>query len=623
MVKKSDLTADLLCQRVMKVAQSKRELLFNGMLSLSVISTSLPQGGGGNGKRSKGAVIDFTTWLKNSRCVIRIDQSGNDCLPRAICISKAHLDGVGGTEWKYLKLNRQKRLDLASSKLCKDAGVILGTNGAVYDDLIKFQEYLKPHYQLIVVTPSGGSNFYFRGIPASKQLFIILNNNHYDSLTSIKAFLKVDFWCRYCLKGFNHTGDHRCNYTCTCCFGSEKCLEEQRITCRQCKRTFVSELCFKRHKEETKVCGRYFYCIKCDSEYSKKSKHVCEHYYCRTCDEQVPYGHHKCFVKQLDEEKMIDEDEQPRIHLFYDMESMFLTKSSTELEHKPNLVVAKTCCSFCWQDMHNYPLAEGCPLCGQQQVTFYGQSSVERFSEWLFGEYEYLIQANCKALGIKQIIDCIVFAHNSRAYDAILMMNYLLSSRRKPTVIKRGQKVLTLRVGRYKFLDSFSFITMPLRNFANTFGLNSGKGMFPYLMNNPDNQAYEGPWPDKSLFAPEDLRGKDVDTFEQWYREQAGKIFNLKDELIKYCQQDVLILMKGVQAFQKLLLNITGIDPFTRNITLSSFVMSVFRAHYLPQMTLGIQPVIGYEPKRQQSHIATIWLYYLEHSEHIVIQREV
>lgn len=621
MVKRSQLTPDLLCERIMRVAQSKKELLFHGLLTLNVLSTTLPLGGG-NGGRHKDGVIDFTRWTKNSQCVVRIESNGNDCLPRAIVISKAKVDGIGYNEWQYLRKNQLQRLDKAAVALTVKARVTLGSCGATFDDLSKYQEAL-PGYQLIVVTPEGGSDFYYRGTAADKQIFVIYHNNHYDSLTSIKAFLKVDYWCRYCLKGFTHSGEHRCNFTCSRCFGSEKCEEGDDITCRKCKRSFLSEKCFNRHREETRICGRYFFCVNCNSEYSNKSKHICQHYFCKTCNENVPFGHHKCFMQTLDPEVLKKQDQEPRVHIFYDIESMFVTRNDHQVNHKPNLVVVKTCCSYCWQRMDKYPLPEGCALCCQQQMNFYGTEAVKDFSEWLFGVYEYLLQANSKVLGIKQIIDCNVFAHNARSYDAILVMNYLLSSRRKPDVIKNGQKIITMRVGRFKFLDSIAFITMPLRNFADTFDLPSGKGMFPYFMNTPENQTYIGRWPEKALFGHVEMKGKMLVEFDEWYEVNRNKEFNLKNELIKYCDQDVMVLMKGVQAFQKLLIEITGLDPFTRNITLSSFVMTVFRACYLPGNTLAIPPVIGYEPKRQQSHIASVWLDYLESTENISINREV
>lgn len=624
MIKRSLLTPDLLCERIMKVAQSKKELLFHGLLNLNVLSTSLPRGGGINGKRSKDSVIDFTDWRKNSQCVIRIKSDGSDCLARAICVSRAKIDGLEGIEWRRLRENKFGHLDKAAYELCKSSGVVQRQDGATYDDLIQFQEFLKPHYQLIVVTPEGGKDLFFRGsVAADKQIFIVYHNNHYDSLTSIRAFLKTDYWCRHCLKGFNDKGDHKCKFTCSRCFGSETCSPEDEITCRECKRTFVSSDCLKRHLIETKVCSRYYYCVSCDSEFSKRSKHVCQHYYCKTCSKNVHFGHHQCYMEPMLMTKLINEDQEPRVHVFYDIESMLVPKSVSEIDHLPNLVVAKTCCSFCWSRMEEYPLPEGCKLCGQRNMTFYGSLAIKKFAEWLFGIYEYVLQKNSKSLGLKQIVDCIVFAHNARSYDSIFVMKYLLESRRTPKPIKRGQKILTMRVGRYKFLDSIAFLTMPLRNFADTFGLPSGKGLFPYLMNTPENQSYVGSWPDKYLYSPNDMKGKTLEIFNKWYEQQTNKTFNLKEELIKYCDQDVTVLMNGVQVFRKLLIDTTGMDPFTRNITLSSFVMHVFRTSYLPRNTLAIPPTIGYEPKRQQSHIATVWLDYLEQTGNIKINREV
>lgn len=164
MVRKLDLTSDMLCERIMKVYQSKRNLLFHGLLSLEVLSIAMPRGGGGrNGFRSKDSTIDLNSWLKNSNVVVRIksDPDGN-CLARAICISKAKADGLVGNDWKYLRENVSGRLDKAAANLTKKAGVSLLNREATFSDLSNFQKVLEPDYQLLVVTPEGGKNIYLK-----------------------------------------------------------------------------------------------------------------------------------------------------------------------------------------------------------------------------------------------------------------------------------------------------------------------------------------------------------------------------------------------------------------------------------------------------------------------------
>jgi len=58
--------------------------------------------------------------------------------------------------------------------------------------------------------------------------------------------------------------------------------------------------------------------------------------------------------------------------------------------------------------------------------------------------------------------------------------------------------------------------------------------------------------------------------FMQWYKEQKGKEFCNKDELLTYCKDDVNVLRQACFALRNLFLKLVKMDPFRKTITISS-----------------------------------------------------
>lgn len=144
-------------------------------------------------------------------------------------------------------------------------------------------------------------------------------------------------------------------------------------------------------------------------------------------------------------------------------------------------------------------------------------------------------------------------AHNGSGYDSRLVYDCLVSKRgiryeKKPTVIVKGSKILQIRCGRTEFNDSFRHLTASLNSLAKSFGFTTLKGYFPHLFHIKANETYNGPLPDKKYFDVGFLKSQqDLDDFNKWHdvRSLQGD-WNLHDELVKYCINDVDILAKVV-----------------------------------------------------------------------------
>ncbi|KAK3728350.1 hypothetical protein QZH41_002181 [Actinostola sp. cb2023] len=283
-----------------------------------------------------------------------------------------------------------------------------------------------------------------------------------------------------------------------------------------------------------------------------------------------------------------DDNEVARF-IFFDIETMPL-----ESVHRVNLVVAMKVCNLCVERMNH----DGwCKQCEERQVVF---STVDAFCTWLFRpEHQNSIR---------------VFAHNFMGYDSYFLLEWLCARGQRPEVVMRGAKCMYMYVKslNLKFKDSLCFLPTALRKFSKTFNLPEEKGYFPHFFNRPQNQDYVGPYPALEYYGIESMKASDVKTLRQWHAEQLGKTFHLQEELKHYCQQNVILLKRGVLEARRIFLNVAGFDPFVKCITLASACMWSYRYRFMPRNSIGIIPQGGYTPQDIQSLKAKKWLWWLE-----------
>ena len=225
--KRKDFDFNLVLNEIIKVSQSKKEFLLNGLLELDIVSVEEPRVGGGT-------FINFDRWIVKSNRIVQIKKDGL-CVARSIIVSKAHVDGITGKNWRQIREDTRKIQTKMALDLCQKCNIKINKNGLTYDCFPIFQDYLKD-YQLIVVTPP--KVFIYSGPYNPKQIYIQILHGHCDSLLSIKAFLKCNYFCKRCLKPYTTLTGHRCASICKYCFATSVCMEEQRIDCKSCNRFF-------------------------------------------------------------------------------------------------------------------------------------------------------------------------------------------------------------------------------------------------------------------------------------------------------------------------------------------------------------------------------------------------
>ena len=213
--------------------------------------------------------------------------------------------------------------------------------------------------------------------------------------------------------------------------------------------------------------------------------------------------------------------------------------------------------------------------------------------------------------------EIIIVFHNLKGFDSVFILNELYQQQREVTEqLTQGAKVLSFRSGPHKFIDSLSFLPMPLAAFAATFSLNElKKGFFPHLFNCPENQQYVGRIPDIEFYDPDGMMPNKKEELTRWHADQVRRNvpFDFQQEMIDYCMSDVALLKSGCEAFQKEFQQQAGFNPMAHCITIASACNMYWRKNHLTPNTIAVEPLRGWRGAQvNQSLKALQWLYFQE-----------
>ncbi|XP_026290878.2 uncharacterized protein LOC113215459 [Frankliniella occidentalis] len=303
------------------------------------------------------------------------------------------------------------------------------------------------------------------------------------------------------------------------------------------------------------------------------------------------------------------------VNLYFDLETSQATpvegKPGT-FEHKPVLLVSQAVCDDCAHIEQNDYF---CPTCKTRQQIFHNldEQNIDVIAQFI----NYL-----QSFGPKT--ELLLMTHNGRSFDFVFFIQEIISRSLKVDIILQGAKIISMTVrGTWKFIDSLSFLPMPLSAMPKSFGLHElKKGWFPFLAIKPEYFNYEGPMLPKSEYCIGTMKSKAAEEFNAWHDQQVAEntVFNFRQELLAYCISDVTILRQACHAFRQLFEQTAGFDPMFSCIALSRACMAAYRRNFLKQDTIGMVPPEGYHGRGKQSHMALQWLDYESHPLGQVIQ---
>ena len=240
------------------------------------------------------------------------------------------------------------------------------------------------------------------------------------------------------------------------------------------------------------------------------------------------------------------------LYVFFDIEAMQLQGC-----HEANLLVAETS-----ED--------------DEPQVFEGSCCVREFLDWL----EELTEEDTRLVT--------VIAHNFQGYDGYFVVHDYYGQNQITQQLRNGAKLLEVKHDNVRFIDSLSFMAMPLAAFPKTFGITElKKGYFPHLFNVPEHQDYVGELPAKDYYMPESMSPKGRKEFETWHKQQRERQveFNFAVELVEYCKSDVRLLKEGCMTFMNKWLESSTFNPFECVTIASACNRDLCENHLIPKRT--------------------------------------
>ena len=581
------LNTERVFSQIERVIQSNQEFRLNDTVTIDINHVKTPEGRGKS--KLKRTTLNIRDHLKEKKSVVRINNTDDFCLARALAVSIARIEN----DPKYIQIKQSDRhiqLDRALD-LHVAANVPLGPCGI--EEVKLFQNYLV-NYQIIVVSGTHNNSIIYPPKPPGTDekpiISLYYHNNHFDVITTLPGFLRRSYFCQRCHKAYDHTIDHLCPTMCSSCRAFGCVFEAKGIVCNECDRLFKNQVCYDHHKNEPingggrTVCEVIRKCDKCGKVMDVrqiKNGHICGKK-CRTCGLILNQEDtdHKCYIQQLEQE----EDSSYNHLLFFDFEA-----TQEHGTHCPNLCV-----------VHDEE---------REVALFQGKDTVKNFCEWLF---------------TPEHKGCIVVAHNFQGYDGYFIKEFLIDNAIHYEIIYRGAKSLSMTVSLFniKFIDSLNFIPMSLAKFPKTFGQNElCKGYFPHMFNKDENQNYIGPIPCQNDYGVNFMKPGEREAFIAWHDEQVANNYryDFRQEIIKYCRSDVDILRKCCLLYREMFRNETDIDPFNKALTIASYCQEVYRTNFLKKDTIAIFNN-DRQLKIKQSNVAAKWISYISEKEDLYIQ---
>jgi len=237
-----------------------------------------------------------------------------------------------------------------------------------------------------------------------------------------------------------------------------------------------------------------------------RKNYECFKPFCPHCNKNMEINH-LCYMQPLKNELPSADNV---LFVFYDFETTQDTKiSETARVHVPILVCLSQFCTAC-EMPDDYE--QDCARCGKRQYSFFE----DPVGDLLL--YLYEPRPWCKKV--------VAIAHNAKTFHAQFILDRAILLKWTPELILNGLKIVSMKIHHIQFLDSVSYIPMPLRKPPQAFGLQASKSRFPHLFNTKANLDYVGPIPDIKYYGADEMSEGERKEFMAWYNEQKVKVFD-------------------------------------------------------------------------------------------------
>lgn len=358
--------------------------------------------------------------------------------------------------------------------------------------------------------------------------------------------------------------------------------------------------------------------------HTQKMEHTCV--YCHEIVTQSDFIYHHCLIKP---KKIKDVKENDKFYV-YDIEAAQIPHGENHFYHVCNLLIFRK---------------------------MYPETQEEKEGLIFENEYafmEHLLDNN------DMYKDCTIFAHNGGSYDHQFIVRYLERLNIEHTLTPTPNSLhkflaVHVPVKNITFLDFVYFMPGSLKSICESFNLTITKGDFPHRFNNQIQTNYIGAIP--PLDTSEDYwclktkkNPKDVEELRQFYQDQCllychchesnrndtnnrclncqKSLWNMRDQLIYYCQKDVIVLADACAKYRDQLLQLNSIEEDTTSEGWKPSNIDPYDFLTVPQLALQIllsgfpNPIfhINLDKRRRgQTMESLYWLEFLRRSEGLSI----
>lgn len=181
-----------------------------------------------------------------------------------------------------------------------------------------------------------------------------------------------------------------------------------------------------------------------------------------------------------------------------------------------------------------------------------------------------------------------LYIHNLSYFDGVFLVKILSEIGRLKPIMRNGQ-IYNLRLElkgekNQKYIlnirDSLLLLPVSLDKLSKAFKVNRPKSIFPLFCVNHLPLDYKGSIPNISDF-------KSKEDYEKYLilHKEKDKEWVLKEELIKYCENDVISLHQVIDHFSKVIFSLFRVDVL-KYMTLSSLSFAIFRSQFLNEMNI-------------------------------------
>ena len=638
---------------IVTMDQSQKLDMKTDKITVSVSYIHHPEGTGSSDNRS----CELVSYLSKLRCLVdmRVD---NNCFARAVTYLifkheygslaeskdalKSFVSHLRPHQRVLLNPARKEAHDVLTSlftSFMHECGLTDGqaVTSEDYDRIAAVlatpNGHRRQEYRLVVALPNRKTVFKGRHKTSNTIDILYSQAGHYFALTKPTAFFRNAVDPRDRLTDFCSACDlnvdrmkHACESTCSHCKQMDMDIvcqvEEAEVTCMDCKDSFPNPQCMQQHITN-KACIHKAKCEACGKVYRPGSgKHVCYRTTCFICGEKYAKYLHECYIKGLNEEKLVKKDKQPTVYCFFDTETAQVPRTmpdgSTREKHVPVMVCVQVVCNLCWKDTESYGEWKAqnagqvnCDYCGRHKRIF-ENDEVDCMDQLVrFLHNDLMAQHIDKRLAPKQIL---VVAHNMKRFDGMLLFEALSKSGFAPThILTNGLSIMSATIGpNMRLIDSINFLLQPLSQLPKSYMLPVTKKMFPHFATLRACEGWTGEWPTLEDFYHSRLLPDQKKELEDWYEQQDRSCaYDFWGIMRSYITDDVKVLMLAFMKFREEFKAMMGTDPYTRNITLAGAVtegLRVTQNNPSGHLSIPINPYHSYDAGKKVSIKSRIWL---------------